>query len=309
MQPTSHSSRIGHLVIAVGLPLGIWLATFGFLSFEPSAGEINLSSGSATFRDRCGACHILEKGISTHYGPNLYDFGKVAGTRKPDTTAAEYILESILDPAAFVAPTNHAGMPSNVASDLSADDVRNVVAFLASRGARPNYDEIRQLEIPEPPPEPPTRTVRRNDMELAAQVLREKGGCLQCHSLHRNAEHRLLAPGLFGVGLVDEQMIRESIVDPNKVVSPNHVGVNVFLESGKIVSGRLISQTDERLVLLARNSQNDPVRVEVALSDIENEDGQPMIVRSHTSPMPTGLKQQLTTEEMDAVITMIRQLN
>ncbi len=302
------SFRIRHAVIAVVLPLGIWLATVGFMSFEPAAGSISTASGSATFRDRCGACHILEKGITTHHGPNLYGIGREAGRRKPDLSAAEYILESILDPEAFVAPHNHRGMPKNVVRDLSADDIRDIVAFLASRGAKPDYDEIRRLVIPEQPA-PTVRTIRRQDMELGEHVVRERGGCLQCHSLYRNAEYQVFAPGLFGVGLVDEQLVRESIVDPSKVVSPVHKSVNVFLESGKVVAGTLISQTNHRLVLLSRNEKNDPIRVEVPLSDIEREDGQPLILRSEISPMPSGLDKLLTPEELEAVISMIGQLN
>ena len=308
-QHTTPPFRLHHVAVAVALPLGVWLVTVGLMSFEPAAGSINIKSGSATFRDRCGACHILEQGITTHHGPNFYDIGKVAGTRKPDLTAAEYILESMLDPEIFVARQNRRGMPRNAASDLSPDDIRNIVAFLASRGARPDYDEIQRLDIPGLQTEPAVRIVRRQDMELAEHVLRERGECLQCHSLHRNAEHQLFAPGLFGVGLVDEQMVRESIVEPNKVVSPFYVGVNVFLANGRTVSGKLISQTDDRLVLFARNEQNNPVRVEVPMSEIEKEDGQPLILRSETSPMPTGFNQLLTSEELEAVISMIGQLN
>lgn len=300
--------RIRYVLIGIVLSLGIWLATVGLISFDPVPRGIDIASGKSTFRDHCEACHVLDKGVTLHHGPNFYEIGKVAGTRKPDLTAAEYILESILDPGAFVAPQNWSGMPKSVAHELSPDAIRNIVAFLSSRGGRPDYEEIMRLKIPEQT-EPPVRAVRRQDMELAERVLRERGECLKCHSLHRNAEHRVFAPALFGAGLVDTQMVRESIVDPSKVVSPAHAVVSVFLESGRVVSGKLISQTEDRLVLFARNEQNDPVRVEVPMSEIEQEDGEPMILRSESSPMPTGLNQLLTPEELEAVISMIGQLN
>jgi hypothetical protein len=81
------------------------------------------------------------------------------------------------------------------------------------------------------------------------------------------------------------------------------------LDNGQVVSGKPISQTDEQLVLLTRDEQNRPVRREVAISEIETEDGHPMILDSETSPMPTGFPQLLTSEELTAVISMIRQLN
>ena len=180
-----------HFALAAGLPLLAWSATVGILSRQPNTGNISVVAGGAKFRDYCGACHIVEKGITTHHGPNLYEIGKVAASRKPDMTAAAYLLESILDPAAFVAPTNRAGMPKNIARDLAPDEIRDIVAYLASRGGTPRYDEIRTLEIPDLRPDQSTPTpVRRDQMQLAEHVLREKAACLECHSLFRNAEHQ-----------------------------------------------------------------------------------------------------------------------
>ena len=309
MQQTPKPLRIRYILIGIVLTLGIWLATVGLISFRPVPTGIDIASGASAFRDHCGSCHFLEKGVTMHHGPNFYDIGKVAGTRKPELTAAEYILESILNPKAFVAPQNWNGMPKSVAHRLSPDAIRNIVAYLAGRGARADYEEIRRLEIPDMRQEAPLHIVRRADMELAEQVLRDKGECLQCHSLYRNAEHQVFAPVLFGAGLVDEQLLRESIVDPNKVLVPTHVGVNVLLENGKLVSGKLISQTDDRIVLIARDEQNHPVQMEFSMSEIEHEDGKPMIARSKTSPMPTGLDKRLTPEELEAMVRLIGQLN
>ena len=108
---------------------------------------------------------------------------------------------------------------------------------------------------------------------------------------------------------MNEQFIKESIIDPNLVLPPAHVGVKIMLKNGQLVTGKLVSQTAERLVLVARNEQNKPVRVEVAKSEIEDEDGQPMIARCEKSSMPSGIDQNLTAEELEAVITTIRQLN
>lgn len=309
MQSTPNPLRIRHVLIGLVVSLGIWLAAVGLISFDPVPSGIDIASGSSTFRDQCGACHILDKGVTIQHGPNFYEIGKVAGSRKPGLTAAEYILESILDPHAFVAPQNWSGMPKSVAHDLSPDAIRNIVAYLASRGARPDYNEIQRLKIPDMRQDAPVRIVRRQDMKLAERVLGEKGECLDCHSLHRNAEYQWFAPGLFDVGLVDEQLLRESIVDPDKVVSPAHVGIKMMLENGQLLTGKLISQTDEQIVLVSRNEQNRPVILKVAMSEIEQEDGQPLIRQSDTSPMPTGLDKLLTAKELEAVITLIRQLN
>ena len=163
-------------------------------------------------------------------------------------TAAEYILESILDPAAFVAPSSRPGMPRNVVAELPPDDVRNIVAFLASCGAYPDYDEIVNLQIPDRRTDQSQHTlVRLQDMELAEQVLHDKAGCLKCHSLHHVPESKVYAPGIFGVGLTDKQTLRESVVDPYKEIKPNYYSVNVVLQNGEVITGRLMSQ-DERAI-------------------------------------------------------------
>ena len=107
----------GRATIAVVVPCLVWLTTVIAMSWHPAEGDIDIAAGRRKFRDYCGACHIVEKGITTHHGPNLSEIGRVAASRKPGMTAAAYILESILEPAAFVAPTNRAGMPQNIARD------------------------------------------------------------------------------------------------------------------------------------------------------------------------------------------------
>jgi putative heme-binding domain-containing protein len=308
-RPAASRPGVRLVMVAALLVLGIWLATIAVMSIPRSTRGIDLAAGGVTFRDRCGACHVVEKGISTHHGPNLYDFGKLAGTRKPGMSGERYVLESVLDPDVFIAPENRRGMPRNLGTALSPAELRNVVAYVMSRGGSPDFDAIARLDIPDRRGTTPTRTIRLEDMQLADRVLRERGECLQCHALYRNAEYTVFAPPLFGVGLSDIEQLRESITDPNKLVAPAHRGVNVVLKDGRVVSGKLISRTADRLVLIARGEQNERLRVDLAISDVETEDEAALIVPSEVSPMPSGLDKQLTPEEFDALVTLIRQLN
>jgi mono/diheme cytochrome c family protein len=305
------NSRPSWAVVPVSLvvTLVIWAATVGWISRPPATGGIDLVAGSGTFRDRCGACHIVEKGISTHHGPNLYDIGKVAATRKPPLTAAEYILESLLDPDAFVAPTNHRGMPKNLATKLSPDEIRNVVAYLAGREATPDYQQIRALNVPDLRPTGTTRVIRRDQMELAESLVSGRATCFECHTRYRNAEYVVLAPALFSAGLRDAALVRESIVEPGRQIAPLHHSVNVIFADGREISGKLISRTDDQLLLLARNARNEWVPTQIPLTSVEHEEGQPLIEPSPLSPMPTGFDQLLSKQELDAIVTMIEQLN
>lgn len=89
-------------------------------------------------RGGCGNCHVIPgvPGADGEVGPDLSSLGKVAGTRKPRTTAKEYIRESILDPDAFVAPGGFEKgvMPGKFAKTLSLDDLNTLVTYLAALG-------------------------------------------------------------------------------------------------------------------------------------------------------------------------------
>lgn len=298
------------LAVGLAIPLGVWAATVGIMSIPPSQGSVNLADGHETFKTHCAACHFAKGGFPAHHGPNLHDIGRVGASRRPNLTAAEYILESILDPDAFVSPSSRPGMPNNVAAELSPEAIRNVVAFLASCGAFPDYDKIASLEIPDRRSDQTEKiSVRLKDMDRAVHILQEKGSCLQCHSLHNHPEYQVFAPGLFGVGLTDKTLLKQSIVDPNKIVLPHFRSVNVILQSGDRVSGRLISRNESRLVLFTRDKESRVERREIPLSEVETEDGQPLILESKVSLMPTGFDKILTHEEIEAIITLIRQLN
>lgn len=295
---------------SLALPLGAFLVTVAVMSIPMNRRGIDIVSGRDLFRSQCGSCHFARVGFPAHHGPNLHDIGKSGATRKPNQSAAEYILESILDPSAFVAPSGRPGMPPNVAAELDPDDVRNIIGFLASRGAFPDYDEITSLDIPDRRIEQTEPgLIRLKDMQLAENVLREKGACLECHSLYSVPECKIYAPALFNAGLKNKKTLHESVLEPHSEIKLNYASVTVVLESGQVASGQLMSQNDERLVLCTRDEQNRLVLRDISLADIEREDGHPLILESKVSLMPAGFDEILTSKEIDAVINLIRQLN
>jgi mono/diheme cytochrome c family protein len=81
----------------------------------------------------CGACHALEgvPGAAGTVGPPLTNIGTVGGTRKPGTSAADYIRESIASPNAFTAPGFAPVMPPGLVSNPA--DLDNLVQFLDSK--------------------------------------------------------------------------------------------------------------------------------------------------------------------------------
>ena len=108
---------------------------------EPSGGSSAelVAQGQALFTGKgtCLACHTVE-GISTGLvGPDLTHIGTDAATRNPPQAAREYIVQSIREPEAFVAP----GVPRVIAgimtsaltASLSDAEVDALVEFLLAQ--------------------------------------------------------------------------------------------------------------------------------------------------------------------------------
>jgi putative heme-binding domain-containing protein len=308
-RPTS-KKVLGWFGLSLAVPLATLFMTSGIMSIPPNTRGIDIVAGQELFSVHCGSCHFANLGPPAHHGPNLHDIGKKGALRRPNQTAARYILESILDPNAFVSPSGQPGMPPNIAAELAPEEIRNLIGFMASCGAFPDYDEIKNLEIPDRRSEKTeTVLIRLEDMQLAENVLREKGECLKCHSFFKSPEGSSFAPGIFGLGLNNKKSLHESLVEPDKDIKPQYESVKVLLENGEFLLGKLVSLTDEQLVLCIRDEQNQLVMRNIPLTDVEEEDGQPLIKVSKTSLMPTGFDKSLTKEEIDAVINLIRQLN
>ncbi len=95
-----------------------------------TAAEIILNAG-------CGACHAIGAlGEAGKVGPDLSAIAIVAGERISDMSAADYVLQSIVEPNVFIAPecpnsTCFANiMPSDYTSRLSRDQITTMVTFL-----------------------------------------------------------------------------------------------------------------------------------------------------------------------------------
>jgi cytochrome c oxidase subunit II len=80
----------------------------------------------------CGACHAIAgvQGMNGAIGPPLTNIGTVGATRKPGTSAEDYIRESIQQPNAFTAPGFPPGLMPVV--PMSDQELAAVVAYLAS---------------------------------------------------------------------------------------------------------------------------------------------------------------------------------
>jgi mono/diheme cytochrome c family protein len=94
-----------------------------------------VARGFIVYNERgCGGCHTID-GISAGIvGPNLTEVGTIAATRVPETSAEDYLRQSILEPNTFVVEGFQPNlMPQNFDELISPEQLEDLVAFLLAQ--------------------------------------------------------------------------------------------------------------------------------------------------------------------------------
>jgi putative heme-binding domain-containing protein len=132
----------------------------------------------------------------------------------------------------------------------------------------------------------------KGNTERGAALFRE-ALCVRCH--RAGARGPAVGPDLTHVGGRFSRLdLLASILTPSKVVAESYRGVNVTTNDGRVISGRVVTGGDYRSQVL--RIATDPLRpstvVEVDKKEIE------AVRESDVSPMPTGLVDGFTAEEV-----------
>lgn len=85
--------------------------------------------GQNVFNARCATCHALVPDTII-IGPSLYGIATRAETRVAGQSAEEYILLSVLRPGDYVVEGFNNVMVTNLAKELTNEDMNALVAFL-----------------------------------------------------------------------------------------------------------------------------------------------------------------------------------
>jgi putative heme-binding domain-containing protein len=113
--------------------------------------------------------------------------------------------------------------------------------------------------------------------------------CVQCHRFGNGGG--AIGPELTAVSSrLSSRDILESILEPSKVVSEQYQNTTFILKDGDDVTGRVVDENDQRLIVMT-----DPrlqTKVEVRKADIQRRHA------SKVSPMPEGLANILTKQEL-----------
>lgn len=114
--------------------------------------------------------------------------------------------------------------------------------------------------------------------------------CLACHRLGN--EGGSVGPELAGAGSkYSRRDLLDSLLEPSKVISDQYQNTTIVKTDGDDVTGRITDENAERLIVLP-NMLATETTVEVRLADIARREP------SKVSPMPTGLLNQLTRDEI-----------
>ena len=177
----------------------------------------------------CLTCHSLGEDPKARC-PNQEGVGERAVTRKPGYSAAEYLIESVYNPNAFIVsgfPKNQMTPVNKPPIALSDDEILAVVSYLNALGgvtdeefveqARAAQDPWRKgLLTADTPLEVDRLPILPGDEARGAQLF-EKIGCVQCHRIGDIGG--AVAPELTAIGgSQGGAYILESILEPYEVI-------------------------------------------------------------------------------------------
>lgn len=301
---------VGAATIALFVTISASTATS--MIFNQIAGANAISSpglkdhpiGARVFKSFCSSCHSLTKGDSKRIGPSLYNIGQVAETRREGLSAAEYLLESIIDPGAYRPPGATGGMPNQIWTRFSAEELRELIAYLASQGGTVIDADIDNLSIPKPVDLANQITrVSLTQLKAGESIFREKANCIACHKLRAHSGYTLIAPSLLDAGAITEAELRSSIENPSDRIAVGYQRVRVELTDGTVEIGILTERSKEGINLLQVNSQKIS-SLRLSYNDIlGGEQARPKPVEISDMPSYKGV---LSDEDMQALLAFLR---
>src|SRR5215510_7762721 len=182
----------------------------------------------------CALCH--EIGKKGERCPDLAGVGERAGTRIKEagykgkaTDGAEYLVESVMDPTAYVVEGYQPSMPP-VGRQLNDLEIVAVVSFLQSQGGEVTVNgqsrfpkwrgegggAVAAAATPAAGPTP-AAAAALSPAGASGQELVQKWGCVTCHNFDK--PDKLIGPSLWDIGArQDANYIRESILEPDAYV-------------------------------------------------------------------------------------------
>jgi putative heme-binding domain-containing protein len=139
--------------------------------------------------------------------------------------------------------------------------------------------------------QPENRSVERGHKALADAL------CLRCHRFGQRGSP--VGPDLTDVGKrFDGRALLESIIDPSRQVDPKYFHASFLMTDGRVVTGRTVGVSKTHLTI-----EVDPITARTVAIDRDEIE---MSLQSPRSPMPDGLLDTLSREEVLDLIALLR---
>lgn len=289
-----------------------------------TAGNITPEGGEEVFwgKGKCYTCHAVGSRGNAIRGPNQGEAGPLGmaigaralerATERSRATGTpfaptDYLVESLLDPGAYVVQgyKNEMPDPSRPPISLKADEVKAVVAYLQSLGGTADVAAIKL------PAGLTARAAHGASAEAWAPYLsgnlkagedlffnpESNAGCAKCHVV--NGKGGTVGPELTGVaGTRDPRFLVESILEPSKVIASGYEPVLVITKEGQYLTG-VIKKEDAEMIEVV-DSQAKAHRV--PKNQIQQRAPQ------KTSLMPGNFGEILTVQELHDLLAYLLSL-
>jgi mono/diheme cytochrome c family protein len=165
----------------------------------------------------CAVCHSI--GQKGQRAPDLQGVGARAGRRRPGMDPKAYLIQSLMEPGAYIVEGYGNIMPQihKPPIGLNRSELWAVVTFLQSLGGTP---DVTLEDIPVTGPAETARMVaRKGDPEAGRVIFISKGGCIACHKVAGLGGP--VGPDLTAIGAAQPvEYLEESILEPNARVVP-----------------------------------------------------------------------------------------
>jgi mono/diheme cytochrome c family protein len=174
----------------------------------------------------CLVCHkVTEAG--NERGPDLRKAASGAAARRPGMSAEAYLIESLVEPDAFLAPGYPKMMPSAMKppANLSLAEAKAVVAYLQALGGAEVTVRVSAEDVAAAKP----AARQHRGKTLAARY-----GCLGCHKAE--GEGGTIGPDITAIGATREPAeILRKIVEPTAWTTPGYQAGIMPAEIGRAI--------------------------------------------------------------------------
>lgn len=235
-------------------------------------------------RAQCLTCHSLGEDPKARC-PNQEDLGERAAKQKAGLSAAEYLVESLYDPNAFIVsgyPANQMTPVNKPPIALSHDEILAVLAYLNTLGGETDAEFVDALRTVQGPwrkgllkpgvfDEQEQLPILTGDARRGRKVF-DQQSCIQCHRIGK--EGRDVGPELTAIGASQTtHYMLESVLTPSAVIVKGYTETIVVWEDEDDVPtrGTAVAWTPNKdhptMVKLAILEGDETVEREVDLAD------------------------------------------